>query len=405
VDRELPSQVYDVRKQGDVTSFRVVFPLDIPAHGEKRVGVYYGNPGAKKPAYESSIDLNIAEGCGYTIASPFYRISADPASGQISGLTMKTRRKEYTHPKPVLPPLGVLPGTGVVFPVEENGRLEGRWVSAADWKAPEIIRNEAGPLFFSITRRAPLPLPKDSAGKAAPVLTVTVTFPAEQPLILVESTLEFPEETGVFRIEGNGVRVNAEKFSHFTFRPVTGTFPETEVEEMGHVLIDPAFGKGMPEGNVLSGFLPLDLAWHAFIRIYKGSRANQYALTSINLECSAGGGKGVKPVMYRPASYLFREKGAVRAFRAPVYVNRQDRKENIVRIPAGSVYRFRDAVHMGMWDNENWAQEIEALGKALNNPLAVSAHPNLPGRKEPAETDAIFKTGLRKAAYLCAGVR
>jgi hypothetical protein len=186
---------------------------------------------------------------------------------------------------------------------------------------------------------------------------------------------------------------------------VSPSLKPTDIEEMGHVIIDPVSTGGLPAGNVLSGFIPYDCAWHSFIHITKGGWASQYAVTGINLRSTAAVADGRPPARYRAATYLFREDGAVLWFRAPVYVKRRDRRENIVTVPAGSAYRETDALVFGHWNAEGWAQEIEALGRRLNTPLAVSTHPAMPGRVEPAAHGACFEYGERRDAYLRAGVR
>jgi len=399
IDRELPSQAYGVERKDGVASFRVVFSLDLPPHGNARVGVYYDNPSAEKPVYQSDFTLRYDGGPGFSAESRYYRARADEGSGQIDSLTMKTSRKEYTYPKTLLAENRPLPGAAVIFAVKKNASWRAESVALADWNAPEIVRKEQGPLFFALTRKGVLPVPEGALCETPPAVTATYTFPAGEPVILMDTEIFFPGEAAIFGLQGGSVRVQSDKFSHFTFRPVTKTFPRTEIEEMGHVLVDPALTKDLPEGNVMASLLPSDLAWHAFIRIYKGSRANQYALTSINLEARAEG-----PV-YRQACYLFREGESLLACRAPVYVKRTDRKENIVRVPAGSRYVFRDALHLGMWDPEKWAIGVEDLGRRLNNPLAIKAFPKIAGRIEPDETPAVFSAGTRKAAYDCAGVR
>jgi hypothetical protein len=329
-------------------------------------------------------------------------VACDPRSGGIARAVVKVRRVENTFLKEITPTGSVQPGVSVDFPADDGGF---RTVSASDWSGPRIVSEVHGPLFHSVTREAPLVPPDGAAVAKPPVLRVTCTFFADAPYILLDSRLTFPADTGVFGISMDVLRADSAKLSHYTFRPVSPSLKLTDVEEMGHLIIDPVSVGDLPAGNILSGFIPYDCAWHSFIHIYKGGWASQYAVTGINLRSTATVADGRSPALYRAATYLFRENGAVRWSRAPIYVKRRDRRENIVTVPAGSVYRETDALVFGHWNAEGWAQEIEALGKRLNTPLALSAHPAMPGRTVPADHGACFEYGERHSAYLRAGVR
>jgi len=398
---ELPRQVYAVERHGDVASFRVVFAVDVPPHGSRRIGILYDNPAAAKPEVQSALDVTGA-GCGLAVDARDYAVACDPRSGEIGRAVVKVRRVENTFLKEITPAGSVQPGVSVDFPAADGGCTTAR---ASDWRDPPIVSEVHGPLFHSVTREGPLVLPADAIAAEPPVLRATHTFFADAPYVLVDSRLSFPADTGVLGISMGSLRADSAKLSHYTFRPVSPSLKPTDVEEMGHLIIDPVSVGNLPEGNMLSGFIPFDCAWHSFIHIYKGGWASQYAVTGINLRSAAAVADGRPPALYRNATYLFREGGAVRWFRAPIYVKRRDRRENIVVVPAGSVYRETDALVFGHWNAEGWAQEIEALGRRLNTPLAVSTHPALPGRVEPADHGACFAYGERRDAYLRAGVR
>jgi hypothetical protein len=199
--------------------------------------------------------------------------------------------------------------------------------------------------------------------------------------------------------------VKSGMFSHYTFRPVSPNLSETDIEEMGHILIDPKDTKGLPGGNLFSGFLPYHLAWHAFINIYKGSRVNQYALTGINLSSSINTASGQEPAMYRHATYISRDKAGISWFKAPVYVKRKDLKENRIKIPAGTVYKETNALLFTPWDNEQWAQQVEQTGRILNSRLDISDHPRFLDGPVPGPVLELLPYGKRQDAYLRAGIR
>jgi hypothetical protein len=58
IGTELPCQVYAIERHGDVASFRVVFAVDVPPHGSRRIGVLYDNPAATKPQVQTTFDVS-----------------------------------------------------------------------------------------------------------------------------------------------------------------------------------------------------------------------------------------------------------------------------------------------------------------------------------------------------------
>jgi len=177
VDAEIPSQVYGIERHGDVTSFRVVFPLDVPGHGRRRVGVYYGNPDAPPPRYESQLDVG-GDGLGLSVETPSYRVTLDPTSGQISSMVLKLYRVEFMFPKVLA---AALPqrGVSVSFARERAGGWSAADVSAADWRSPRIVSLLRGPLFLALTRRGVLEPPATEGAHPGPVLETTYVFFAD----------------------------------------------------------------------------------------------------------------------------------------------------------------------------------------------------------------------------------
>jgi hypothetical protein len=108
---------------------------------------------------------------------------------------------------------------------------------------------------------------------------------------------------------------------------------------------------------------------------------------------------------YRPATYLHKQKGALTFFRAPVYVKTMDRKENIIEIPAGTVYEETNALFFAEWNDGQWLQAGEETGKRLNSPLQISVHPHFMGGAVPSEEFELLPSGSFGNAYLRAGVR
>jgi hypothetical protein len=89
-----------------------------------------------------------------------------------------------------------------------------------------------------------------------------------------------------------------------------------------------------------------------------------------------------------------------------VHVTRCDRRENVVWIPRGTVYRDAYAWHLGEWDEKKgWLNEVEALGRRLNRPPRISQHPVFLGGPVPPEPYELVPAGANGSAYTKAGVR
>lgn len=399
LDREVPSQVYRVRRYGGTTTFRVAFHLDLGPGVRQRVGVRYDNPAASGAAYETDLEVEGA-GLGYKVETPFYAVETDARSGQLRTVTGKVAEEGGTALHRLAPAGRTQPGNVVIFAVEEGGACRAAAVTAADWDRPEVVEETRGSIFFSQTRRGRLVAPNADSRRAWPELEIAYRFFAQLPYFLVYSRLTFPEDTGVFGVYNDVVLVDRAPFSHYTFRPVSPGLPLTDVEEMGHILVDPAWTSDLPAGLAFSGFLPYDLPWHAFINMHP---LREHAFTGIQLR-SAMHSPGGEPVTYRPATYLLREQASLQWFRAPIYVETRDRRENVVVVPAGTVYEDLHALSPSGWD-QAWGQRTDALGRQLMNPLEVSAHPVYLGEPAPAEEFEVLPFGRRADAYLRAGVR
>jgi hypothetical protein len=401
--RELPSQVYDIRNHGAATTFRVAFIADIPAHSTQRVGILYDNPDALKATYETDL-LVTAEGGAHTVENRHYRMHTDPCSGQLDAVFIKIPVLEYTHVKCLTPAHHPQGGVQVIF-ADPSAPASVKFATAAMWHQSETTCVQ-GPLFLSLSRSGRLVPEGQTAADRHPSLEMRYRFLADQPYILISSRLEFHEDTPVYGIYNDWITVNKSCFSHYCFRPVTASLPDTDVEEAGHILVAPEYTQGIPPGLIFGGFLPYDLAWHAFISTFRKQDFRfDYALAGIRLHEASLAPGGAAP-MYRAATYLSHDADKLSWFRAPVYVKKQDCIDNIITIPRGAVYAESYALHLGEWDEKkNWLNHVEALGKRLNQPLTITQHPCFLGGPVPPEQDENPALGNFSHAYKKAGVR
>jgi metal-sulfur cluster biosynthetic enzyme len=86
--REIPSQVYDVRREGGQVTCRLVFQADVPAHDQAEYLVFYGNANAELPEYETDLRTH-GEGFGLDIENRHFVARLHRQMGQLERLTYK----------------------------------------------------------------------------------------------------------------------------------------------------------------------------------------------------------------------------------------------------------------------------------------------------------------------------
>lgn len=397
IESEVPSQVYRVERHGDTASFRVAFSVDVPADGRQRVGVYYDNPGARAADYPSPIEVE-GTGLHVVVRTPRYTVETDERCGIAKAIAGRFD-PPYLGPRVVRFADVVQENPAVVFAVEEPAGVRAIETGPADWTDVELVEDLRGPVLVKRTSRGRLAYPGCPPARR-PIAEVTYKFFAEQPYFLVHTKLTFPEDTSVFGIRVGGLTVNRTCPTHYTFRPMSPNLPNTDIEEMGHILVDPALTADLPPGNAFSSLLPYDIAWDAFLDTRQGGGQ---AVACIQLRHSCTCPAGAFPY-YRGATYLVRGERALCSGRSPIYVTIRDRRENMVRVPAGTVVEELDAVVVDLFDRE-WGSRTDATGRRLNTPVCVAVHPRFMGREIPAEPFEPLPRGERRDAYLRSGVR
>jgi len=406
---EVPCQIYGVERTGESTAFRMLFKADLAPGLQNRFGIVYDHPSIGAPSYDAYLKATNWGGSplGWTIDNRHYRIDCDPASGQPKKLQLKLFFKEWMSPKEITPAEQIQGGAGVIFASVRDGKPTSEEVTAANVQDFTVTAVETGPICCAITRRGTLRPPAESLALGAPPqIQIKTIYLDEKPYFIVEQTIHFPEATPVYGIWLDGVTVRAERFSHYSFRPVSPSLAAGDVEEMGHVIVDPKQLEGVPAGDMMGDFLPPTLAWQSFINIYKGPFANQYAFTSIDFGASHSGPRETAAIEYRSACHLERDpaRGTARFFRAPVWVRNRALAATMVTIPAGTTYRQRMAYCSSEWNTHEFAGEIEALGRRLNTPPKLSVHPVYLGSPFASQGSALPLFGRRADAYL-RGVR
>lgn len=406
IGEELPFQTYDIVNHGEVTTFRVAFEVDLPAKSTQRIGVLYDNPNALKPKYESPMVVGRSDDAR-VIDTPFFRMEIGVGNGQLRRLEKKSRVLEYAHRKNLMPDDAVSPGVVVTLAEpKRGGTVQQTTLSAANWSDDSTLETRSGSFFASFKRKGRLVSETGLQRDDFPIVETHYKVLANKPYFLVHTTLRFPRDVFVSGIQTGHLLVNSRAFSHYAFRPVTPSLPDTDVEEVGHILVENEFVKDLPEGNVFAGFLPHDLAWHGFVNTIKRPDFRfRHALTEIRLRSTSSCLDGTAAPSYRKATYLHRTNGALGCFRASVRI-KKPHADNLVAIPAGTVYEETSVVLISDWDEDKASlRETDELGRRLNNPVAVTAHPRLLEGPVPQPKFELTPQGDLAENYLKSGVR
>jgi hypothetical protein len=399
IEREVPSQAYAVRQHGRTASFRVAFSMDVPGVGDppQRVGIYYDNPDALPADYPSPLQVE-GDGLGVVISTPHCMVETDEQCGAIRMIAGRFESDDG-EPRVVRFADVVQQNPAIVFAVEEAGDVGAVTAGPSDWADVEVVDDVRGPVFIKRTCRGRPGYPGCPSSRR-PVAEVTCRLFAGQPYVLIYTKLMFPEDTNVFDVRVGGLTVGRDRATHYTFRPVSPVLPDTDVEEMGHILVEPELTADLPQGNAFSSLLPYDLAWDAFLDTREG-RAQ--GIACIQLRHALSSPDGPFPA-YRSATYLERAERTLRSSRSPIHVTVRDRRENMVTIPAGTVIEELDAVVCDLFDPD-WGNRTDAAGRRLNIPQDVAVHPRFMGGEVPPEPFEPLPHGERHDAYLRSGVR
>lgn len=396
---ELPHQIYDLKEEREMTSVSIAFRADLEPGKQNRFGFVYNNPDALPVRYPNELTLVKKDGLGFFIDALDYQIEVGEKDGLLDSIMMKMHYLEGTFPKQIVTPAVAHKGVRVLLQTEK-GPLE---LSEAHPLEAKIVRMEEGPIFTRMTKVCRLGAEGLSqVPEGSPELETDYLFYPGQPYYTVRTRLHFPCAAKVYRVAHDSMTVKNSMFSHYTFRPVSKCLPERDLEEMGHVLIDPNYTAEIPDGPLMGGLIPEDIAWHAFIRTHKGSRVSRYAYTRISLTAP-----DEAVPSYRAATILEKSdaRGTVTADRYPVYVRNTGLADNALAVEAGTVWERSDLHYIRKWDEEHYADVVEKLGRDMNQAPMVEIHPVTPFSEIQESCPMRLFYGNYSSAYTHPGVR
>jgi len=226
---ETPCQVYDIRQWEDedllsaekidentgaritryhpTTTFSLCFLVDLKPKEKATYLVFYNNPSASKPLYETDLQVS-GEELGKTIENAFYKIVLDEKSGMITEIYEKSTGLKLEHKLETNGAIHWNPGTYSPPHV---------WSHCSDWEYPPFSEVE-GPIFYSIHRAAPLPHLEDV------MVSIDYYFYKDSPVILMESTMQIMDDLFVKALRNGEVVFNKEVFNKAAYRTNMGKY-------------------------------------------------------------------------------------------------------------------------------------------------------------------------------------
>lgn len=344
---EVPSQVYGVSSithlKDDVaqptTSLQVAFLANVPANVSKMYLVFYGNDNAVKPNYPTDLVIK-GEGLGITVENSHYQIEMHDKSGQLDGIFLKQ-------------------GVNVLFDhhVEAPGPLHWNpdvyappriWSHACDWDPPENYSTISGPIFFTTKRWGPLPDYPDV------LVSVTYTFYAYQPYMIMQSITDIEEDLYVRAIRNGEIVVNLNFVQEYAWK-----HPD------GRILTLPFEGRPKDPRRALD--IPPNSPWWAFFNRDIGCSLAAIILESNDMRRTEG--------LSNTEPYITMKWGPFAYCVRPLaYTFNSSNPQRLIHVPSSTSYSERLAFYptrLGSSSN-NLFEPIDGLHQKLSKPINVS---------------------------------
>jgi hypothetical protein len=279
--RETPCQVYGFerwesshlvakepsRYQPAVT-IDVAFLADVPASSEKVYLVFYGNPNASEPGYETDLRVS-GEGLKLEIENSYYRMNLHDKGGLIDEIFMKqgidTKLDHHVEP----------PGT-----IHWNPDCYSPphiWSHTSNWDPPPHSMGTEGPVFVMRKYWGKLPFDVDQVSAS-----VTYLFYAHNPYVIISTTMRVDEPLPV-KVMRNGCFVlRRELFNDLAWKDRAG--------KINHLNLDRA---PAPPKAVMR--MAPEIPWLAFLNREQGFGIGAITLSFVNERFDGGLVRAAQP--------------------------------------------------------------------------------------------------------------
>ncbi|RKY88198.1 hypothetical protein DRQ09_03235 [candidate division KSB1 bacterium] len=353
---EIPSQTYGFQtysgrglKQGRLHepsySCRVVFLADVLCCSKKMYAIVYGNPEASVPQYTSDLQIK-GSGPGAVIENEYWKVKLHEKSGQIHYYRLKKTDGKN------IPDYSNTTSGSVHWNPDTYGE-NGSWGHTFSWNPPENIYEVArGPLMYKITRSGRMP------GNPEVFTSVTYTFFAGSPYILMSSIMEITHPYAASAIRNGEMVFDADIFDHYAWKAKNGE------RRFLRTLLNPDEGFDAP------AMIPIDTPW---LCLYNSQ--GKYAMGAIHLNVYNFNKIDGVSATYRPKFFLYCHPQWGRPLtyfvRTLVYPFGYNFRGPAMYIPAGNVYVEQGAYFPFLLGKKDPFEPIEILNDKLKHPLEI----------------------------------
>ncbi len=330
-------------------SCNVFFLADVPANSQKIYAIFYGNPKAEKPVYHSDLKIS-GEDLGAVIENDFWEVKQHEKSGQLHYYKLKNTKG---HDVPLLSNTS----SGSVHWNPDTYAENGKWGHTFSWDPPDEIHTiTRGPLLYKITRSGRMPGYNPEMN-----VSVTYTYMAHTPYILMSSVMEIINPYGAQAIRNGEMVFDADIFDHYAWKSKNG--------QRNYLRTLLSTDTGL-EGSAL---IPIDAPW---LCLYNGQE--KFSIGAIHLNVYNYNRITGHPATFRPKIFLYVHPQwgrpltyFVRTLVYPFGHSGQGIRGPAMYVPKGNVYIEETAYYPFILGDDDPFEPIELLNDKLRHPLEI----------------------------------
>ncbi|HTL53552.1 MAG TPA: hypothetical protein VL860_13330 [Planctomycetota bacterium] len=392
---EIPAQFYNLKRTGGMLEGRAAFFCSMQAREVATVQLYYGNPGAVRPANRRNLTVRKGDlgPLHFFIENDYYKIETMPKSGQIwhmwnkLGSNTSWHHNEWdTNKDKGGDPCHWAPNCWIAYPERVTNGYEAAdpdmfdWHYVFGWDNPQTEFID-GPVFFEMRRKDfvwPHPehsnpnIRRDHREKI--VAEVVYRFYEGCPWIQQSSDMQTLEDMLVYFIRNSQFVFLDHVFTHAIICPDKGEVKPTDA-------VEPAVIRLMARKNLkpfdgvqhtLSNVLPSKLNYTSFYNNENGDGFAQIQVAERNSTVH-----GAPPTYFNHMIFLTElHNWAIYFCRAFSYTNRRFHPENAVFLPKGQRYQEENVCLIYKYASLDATMEnIGRLSDDLRSPLKVEPLP------------------------------
>ena len=342
---------YDKDREWGVPSVscNVFFQANVPANSKKIFAIFYGNPNAEKPDYQSDLKIT-GEDLGAVIENNYWEIKQHEKSGQLHYYKL---RNTEGHDIPLLSNTS----SGSVHWNPDTYAENGNWGHTYSWDPPEKVHIIAkGPLLYKISRSGRMPGSNPEMN-----VSVTYTYIANTPYILMSSVMDVINPYGARAIRNGEMVFDSDIFDHYAWKAKNG--------ERNYLRTLLSTDTGLEGSMLISSDVPWLCLYNSF---------GKFAMGAIHLHTYNYNRITGQPALYRPKYFLYTHPQwsrpltyFVRTLVYPFGHSDHEVRGPAMYIPEGNVYVEEGAYFPFILGKDDPFEPIEILNDKLRHPLEV----------------------------------